>query len=126
MAPFSDTEKYYQVSLRLIVDILSHISGGNGFAMSSFLSCIKTILAENPTAQGALIVRRERNIAKGTGSLLSPNDLAVGNAIKNMTVVTMYKVTGEKGWNGRKLWVPNIKLPGNVVYYDVDDEELEA
>ena len=126
LAPFSDTEKYYQVSLRLIVDILSHISGGNGFAMSSFLSCIKTILAENPTAQGALIVRRERNIAKGTGSLLSPNDLAVGNAIKNMTVVTMYKVTGEKGWNGRKLWVPNIKLPGNVVYYDVDDEELEA
>lgn len=125
LAPFSDTEKYYQVSLRLIVDILSHISGGNGFAMSSFLSCIKTILAENPTAQGALIVRRERNIAKGTGALLSPNDLAVGNAIKNMTVVTMYKVTGEKGWNGRKLWVPNIKLPGNVVYYDVDDEELD-
>ena len=93
--------------------------------MPSFLSCIKAILAENPTAQAALIVRRDRNVAKGTGALLSPNDLAIGNAISDKTVLTLYKMTGEKGWDGRKLWVPNIKLPGNVVYYDVDDEEID-
>lgn len=125
LSVFSDTEKYYQVSLKLVSDILAHISGGDGFAMNSFRSCIATILAENPTAQAALIVRRDRNVAKGTGALLSPNDLAIGNAITNKTVLTLYKMTGEKGWNGEKLWVPNIKLPGNVVYYDVDDEELE-
>jgi hypothetical protein len=51
--------------------------------------------------------------------------LAIGNAISDKTVLTLYKMTGEKGWNGRKLWVPNIKLPGNVVYYDVDDELLD-
>ena len=125
LKPFSSDEKYYQVSLKLISGILSHISGGDGFAMGSFRSCISMLVAENPTAQAALIVRRERNVAKGTGALLSPNDLAVGNAITDKTVLTLYKMTGEKGWNGRKLWVPNIKLPGNVVYYDVDDEELE-
>ena len=125
LARYSPDEKYYQVSLKLIADILKHISGGAGFAMSSFLSCIKAILAENPTAQAALIVRRDRNVAKGTGALLSPNDLAIGNAITDKTVLTLYKMTGEKGWDGRKLWVPNIKLPGNVVYYDVDDEELD-
>lgn len=125
LEPFSSDEKYYQVSLKLIDGILSHISGGDGFAMGSFRSCIRMLLAETPTAQAALIVRRERNVAKGTGALLSPNDLAVGNAISDKTVLTLYKMTGEKGWNGRKLWVPNIKLPGNVVYYDVDDEELD-
>jgi hypothetical protein len=125
LSRFTADEKYYQVSLKLIVEILNHISGGPGFAMSSFLSCIRAILAENPTAQAALIVRRERNVAKGTGALLSPNDLAIGNAISDKTVLTLYKMTGEKGWNGRKLWVPNIKLPGNVVYYDVDDELLD-
>ena len=122
---FDSDEKYYQVSLKLIADILNHISDGSGFAMPSFLSCIKAIIAENPTAQAALIVRRERNVAKGTGALLSPNDLAIGNAISDKTVLTLYKMTGEKGWNGQKLWVPNIKLPGNVVYYDVDDEMLD-
>lgn len=125
LARFSSDEKYYQVSLRLVVDILQKISGGDGFAMGSFIACINAILAENPTAQGALIVRRERNVAKGTGALLSPNDLAIGNAITDKTVLTLYKMTGEKGWGGRKIWVPNIKLPGNVVYYDVDDEDVE-
>lgn len=125
LATFSSDEKFYQVNLRLVREILSHISGGPGFAMSSFLSCLDVILAEKPTAQAALIVRRDRNVAKGTGALLSPNDWAISNAITDKTVLTLYKVTGEKGWNGRQLWIPNIKLPGNVVYYDVDDEEID-
>lgn len=32
----------------------------------------------------------------------------------------MYKVTGTKGWNGEKLWIPNIKFPDGMVYYDVE------
>lgn len=38
-------------------------------------------------------------------------------------VLTMYKMNGnsEKGWAGRQVWVPNIKLPDDVVYYDVHD-----
>ena len=28
-----------------------------------------------------------------------------------------------KGWNGKKLWVPNIKLPSNTMYYDVIEED---
>lgn len=62
-------------------------------------------------------------VAKGTGALLSPNDWNLGGSFTNQVVLTMYKVTGRKGWNGRELWVPNIKLPNNVVYYDVKDAE---
>jgi len=68
-------------------------------------------------------VRRERDVAKGTGALLSPNDWALGGSFTDCVVLTMYKVTGRKGWNGRRLWVPNIKLPNNVVYYDVKDAD---
>lgn len=39
--------------------------------------------------------------------------------------MTMYKVTGEKGWNNRKLWIPNIKLPDKTIYYNVTDVETE-
>ena len=38
----------------------------------------------------------------------------------------MYKVTGQKGWGGRQLWVPNIKLPDNVIYYDVIDIDEDS
>ena len=30
---------------------------------------------------------------------------------------------GTKGWGGKKLWVPNIKLPSNTMYYDVIEED---
>lgn len=84
---------------------------------------LDTILAEKPSAQGILIVRRGRDVAKGTGALLSPNDWSLGGSFTNQVVLTMYKVTGRKGWNGRELWVPNIKLPHNVVYYDVKEAD---
>jgi len=83
------------------------------------------MLADKPSAQGILIVRRNRDVAKGTGALLSPNDWSLGGSFSDLVVLTMYKVTGRKGWGGKELWVPNIKLPDNVVYYDVKESDEE-
>ena len=38
----------------------------------------------------------------------------------------MYQVTGNKGWKGRKLWIPNIKLPHGTIYYDVLEEDTQG
>ncbi len=119
---FSNDEPYYQVSLRLIKELLSHIIPSSDFKLSAFQSAIDTILSEKPTGQGILIVRRGRNVAQGTGALLSPNDWQLGGTIRDKVVLTMYQVTGEKGWGGRPLWVPNIKLPHNTMYYDVFED----
>lgn len=116
---FGDNELYYQVSLRLVKEILTHIIPSPDFKLTAFQSVIDTILAEQPTAQGILIVRRNRNIAQGTGALLSPNDWQLGSSFTNKVVLTMYQVTGTKGWRGKQLWVPNIKLPNNTIYYNV-------
>lgn len=123
LAPFSEAEPSYQVNLRLMKEIFNHITSDSDFNVSSFVSVIDMILAEKPSAQGILIVRRNRDVAQGTGALLSPNDWNLGGSFKNQVVLTMYKVTGRKGWNGKELWVPNIKLPNNVVYYDVMEED---
>ena len=120
--PFSETEPYYQVSLRLMKEILSHISADPEFKLPSFIAILDTMLAEAPTTQGILIVRRNRDIAQGTGALLSPNDWQLGGSFPRKVVLTMYQVTGTKGWGGRKLWVPNIKLPQGAVYYDVIED----
>lgn len=95
------------------------------FKQDSFVSILDMIMAENPTSQGILIVRRDRNVAKGTGALLSPNDWKLGGSFTDKVVLTMYQMTGEKGWNGQKIWVPNIKLPDNTMYYDVSEEDAE-
>ena len=120
---FSEAEPYYQVSLRLMKEILAHIIPSADFKLQAFCSVLDTILSERPTGQGILIVRRERNIAQGTGALLSPNDWQLGGTFTDKVVLTMYQVTGTKGWGGKKLWVPNIKLPSNTMYYDVIEED---
>lgn len=126
LKPFEDDEPYYQVNLRLMKEIFAHVTSDEDFDIKSFVSVLDTILIEQPAAQGILIVRRNRDIAKGTGALLSPNDWHLGGSFTNQVVLTMYKVTGRKGWNGRKLWVPNIKLPNNIIYYDVVDDDAEV
>ena len=116
---FSNDESHYQVNLRFIKEILSHIIPSPDFKLTAFQSVIDTILSEKPAGQGILIVRRGRNVAQGTGALLSPNDWQLGVSFQDKVVLTMYQVTGTKGWGGRQLWVPNIKLPHNTMYYDV-------
>lgn len=126
LEPFSDDEPYYQVNLRLIKKILSHIIASPDFKLDAFLSVIDTLLSEQPAGQGILIVRRERNVAQGTGALLSPNDWKLGGTFPTKVILTMYKVTGTKGWGGKALWVPNIKLPHDTIYYDVCEDNTEA
>lgn len=120
--PFNDDEPYYQVSLRIIKEILSHIILSPDFKLHTFVSVIETILSEQPAGQGILIVRRNRDVAQGTGALLSPNDWKLGGQFPSKIVLTLYQVTGSKGWGGKPLWVPNIKLPEGAVYYDVSEE----
>ena len=121
MKPFDESVPFYQVNLRLIKEIFKHITSGSDFKISSFVSALDTISADKPHMQGVLIVRRNRDVAKGTGALLSPNDWKLGASFDDKVVLTMYKVTGRKGWNGKQLWIPNIKLPNGIVYYDLEE-----
>ena len=111
----------YTVSLKLIIRVLELVdSEVEDWNAKAFIGFVNSLLAENPSAQGKLIVRRNRDIAKGTGTLLSPNDRKLGEMYEEEVVLTVYKVTGVKGWNGEQLWIPNIKLPGDCIYYSGD------
>jgi hypothetical protein len=119
LSAFTDGE--YSVSMKLIAKILEQIgSDGDDWDVKAFIGFINTFISLNSLAQGELIVRRNRDISQGTGTLLSPNDRALGDQYKDQVVLTMYKVTGTKGWDGKKVWIPNIKLPGDVTYYSGD------
>ena len=114
-------DNVYVVSLRIMIKILEEIvTENNDWNARAFIGFMNTMLALNSLEQGRLIVRRNRDIGKGTGTLLSPNDRKLGDEYKNEVVLTMYKVTGNKGWEGKQIWIPNIKLPGDQVYYSGD------
>lgn len=116
---FTD-EGHYSVNLNLFITILGYIDDElKDWNKLAFIKFINSYILNNKSMQGILIVRRERDIAKGTGSLLSPNDRQLGKSFSNNLVLTMYKITGNKGWENQKLWIPNIKFPDNIVFYDI-------
>ena len=127
MASFDDKEVKYQVSLQLVDKLLSHILVRD-FPLTAFRSFIQSFTAQNPREQAVLLVRRNRDIRRGSRALLSPDDWNIGEQIHDKVVLTMYQVTGnpEKGWDGKKVWVPNIKLPDDIAYYDVKKSENDA
>lgn len=111
----------YTVSLKLIKKVMEQLDSetADDWNAKAFIGFVNTLLAADPAAQGMLIVRRNRDIGKGTGTLLSPTDRNLGDTYPDDLVLTMYKITGNKakGWDGTQLWIPNIKLPGDCAYY---------
>jgi hypothetical protein len=84
----------------------------------SFADCVET-LKKSAKYQCRLVVRTERSISKGTGTLLSPTDRELGGHFDDRLILTMYRLKGEvsKGWEDRPLWVPNIKFPEGTYFY---------
>lgn len=121
---YSD-EKCVEVDPQLIVRLLSLVASDSidDFNSKKFIACLEGIKNKRPQLKCKLIVRIDRDIAKGTGTLLSPNDRALGDSLQKEVVLTMYRVLGskEKGWEGYPLWIPNIKFPDDCCFYDVEE-----
>lgn len=110
------------VTKELLLELLKHCGSNDpiDFDNAKFISAIEALSSKRPTTKYKLIVRRDRDISRGTGTLLSPNDRQLGDRHPNDVVLTMYRVRGsrDKGWSGTPLWIPNIKLPEGFCFYD--------
>lgn len=120
MESFSDSEESVPVSLRIIRKILEQVEPSEDFDMEAVLGALDSMIAEKPTAQGKMIVRRKRRIRQGTGALISERDWKIGRSITDRPVLTMYQIEDGYGWKGGKIWVPNIKFPSEMVYFQTN------
>ena len=116
--------KVQEVSEELILKLLDNVGSlyREDFDSETYKNCVRALSKKRPKMKYRLIVRIDRDIAKGTGTLLSPNDRALGDNYQNDVVLTLYRVNGDvsKGWNGNPLWVPNIKFPSDCCFYNAE------
>lgn len=117
-------ENIHDVNEDFILDILNHVGSvyREDFDSEMYKNCIRALSKKRPKLRYKLIVRYNRDIAKGTGTLLSPNDRTLGENYPNDVVLTIYRVIGNKakGWNGKPLWIPNIKFPVDCCFYNAE------
>lgn len=118
------TEKPIIVPKDIIIDLLKYCGSKDpdDFDNAKFISCIDALSQKRPSIKYKIIVRMNRDITFGTGTLLSPRDREIGDEIKDDVLLTLYRVKGDKakGWFGHPLWIPNIKLPEGYCYYDMN------
>jgi len=98
---------------------LTEVEPADTWTQHSFQKCVEALQKSGKEKACRLIVRVERSIGKGTGTLLSPDDRNLGAQYADRLVLTMYRIKGEKdkGWDGNPLWVPNIKFSEGTCFY---------
>lgn len=117
-------EESIEVDKEVLIDLLLKSGSVNkdDFDSEKYINSIKALAAKRPTTKFRLITRVNRNISRGTGTLLSESDRLLGDRYSDEVVLTMYRLNGliDNGWNGSPLWVPNIKFPSGFCFYTVD------
>ena len=115
------------VAKKTITDLLKYCGSNdsNDFNSAKFISCVNALSQKRPTIKFKILVRKNRDLSFGTGTLLSPKDREIGDRITDDVLLTLYRVKGDKakGWSGHPLWVPNIKLPEGYCYYDMNTKQ---
>ncbi|HED4470121.1 TPA: DEAD/DEAH box helicase [Pasteurella multocida] len=87
-----------------------------------FITSIQALQSQRPSFKNYVLIKENRKLTKGTGTMLSEDDRHLGDKNPNDLFLTLYKVVGDtqKGWNGKDFWLPNIKLPHNgTVYWSI-------
>jgi hypothetical protein len=107
----------------LAVELLRFSSRSDDFPRNKFISALKSMI-ETQGVELWLLKRLDRNLSRGTGTMLSESDRKLGRSAEfsNHVFITCYRVPGgsEKGWDGRPFWMINIRLPKKYVFHQSD------
>ncbi|MFU2089355.1 Z1 domain-containing protein [Avibacterium avium] len=115
----------YEVDSLEIIEILENLGKFDewDWNVEKFISCVHSLKGKRPNLKSYVLIRENRDIGKGTGTMLSPDDRQLGKKFDDALLLTLYQVKGqkEKNWEGIPFWLPNIKFPRNLVFWDIDD-----
>lgn len=115
-------EGLYQISNDDLLNIIEELGTFSplDWNKEKFLSSVITLSAKRPKTKNYLLIRYDRKLSKSTGTMLSETDRKLSQKYKNDIFLTLYLIKGDKerGWDGKDFWMPNIKLPEGIIFWD--------
>ena len=116
------SEEVFELSTKDMIKVFESLGDFDSidWNLNTFIKSVNTLSSKRPITKNRLILRYDRNLSKGTGTMLSPDDRKLVKRYKNDIVLTLYLVKGNKtrGWAGNDFWMPNIKLPDALDFWD--------
>jgi len=123
LSDFADSDGLYEIEIELLKKILSCVDSDNKFDWLSknFINALEVFekTDDDISKKVMLLVKRNRSITAGTGTMLSASDRQTMQKYPHNIVCALYRLTGnvENGWNGQPLWMPSITLPEGYTFY---------
>ena len=120
---FADSESFYETDISFLKSVLSKIDSSQEYDWKSknFINALDILekADDDVSKKVLLLVKRNRSIGAGTGTMLSASDRLLMQKYPNNIVCALYRLNGEKekGWNGQPLWMPSITLPAGYTFY---------
>ena len=121
---YDEKKDYYEVNGEMFISVLEKVEKNNvDWNGMKYANCAKALLQRRPSQKFVIAVRRNREISKGTRTLLSETDNKLSKRLEEDAVLILYRLSGKtsNGWKGNPVWVPNIKFPDRMNFYDVID-----
>ena len=109
-----------EVDVSVLKKLLKLSSSEPDWPQHKFIGAISA-LSSDKHVKTYLAVRTNRNLSRGTGTMLSQDDRELSNRqdLQSSIVVIAYRVNGAStnGWDGKPFWMVNVRLPFNMVYH---------
>ncbi len=111
----------YQIDVETLFQILEKLGDypSDEWDKGKFKTSIQALQTQRPSFKNYVLIKHDRNISKGTGTMLSEDDRKLGDKYPKDLFLTLYQVIGDKNkdWQGTNFWLPNIKLPHKGLVY---------
>ncbi|MDO9664198.1 Z1 domain-containing protein [Glaesserella parasuis] len=111
----------YQIDVETLFQILEKLGDypSDEWDKGKFKTSIQALQTQRPSFKNYVLIKHDRNISKGTGTMLSEDDRKLGDKYPKDLFLTLYQVIGNKSkdWQGTNFWLPNIKLPHKGLVY---------
>ena len=125
------TDGLHEIPTEMLLNILQALGNYavDDWDKQKIVDSIQALQHQRPSFKSRVLVKRNRQLSKGTGTMLSEDDRKTGEKYSDDLVLTLYLVTGEteRGWQGKPFWLPNIKLPyKGAVYWSIAAENDEV
>ena len=123
LSAYPDSNDLYEVDINFLKQLLSYINSENKFDWQSknFINALDVLenTDDDISKKVLLLIKRNRSISAGTGTMLSAGDRLTMQKHPHNIVCALYRLTGEvnNGWKGQPLWMPSITLPEGYTFY---------
>lgn len=129
LKPYENKKELTLIPIQSLIEIInltkSEKTEGGSWDDEAIRACLRT-MKKMYNNMGYIAVRTDRDITRGSRSMLSPDDNKLFNGSGPTLIMYRYNGKIENNWDNKPLWVPNLRFPDGRTYFMFSTVDLTS